>query len=55
MNRQEIIDNLYKVRAALLDGGFCGPGDHGPGDDEVNALDTVLEAYAANGPLPGNQ
>ena len=53
MTRQQIIDSLYKARAALLDSGYCGPGDHGLGDDEVNAIDAVLEAYTLDAPLPG--
>lgn len=35
-------ENLRKAKAALIDVGYCGLGDHGAGDPEVNAIDKAL-------------
>lgn len=44
------IDNqrgLIAARHALINLGFCGPGEHGEGDPEVNAIDRALSLIAA--------
>lgn len=33
---------ITAARVALVSAGFVGPGDHGPGDPEINAIDAAL-------------
>lgn len=44
MNHQEYRAALTAARAALIEAGYCGPGDHGTGDDEVLAIDRAFNA-----------
>lgn len=40
----EIRAALTGARAALVNSGFVGPGPHGSGDPEINAIDAALAA-----------
>lgn len=42
MKRQEYRLALQKARCALIEAGYCGHGEHGPGDPEVNAIDRAV-------------
>lgn len=43
MKADEMVMALAKVRAALIEAGYCGPSDDGTGDPEVNAIDQIVE------------
>lgn len=42
MDRIEYRTALRAARAGLVEAGYSGPGEHGPGDPEVNAIDRAI-------------
>jgi hypothetical protein len=40
----DLEDGLVAAKKALIDCGFCGAGEHGAGDPEINSIDRVIGA-----------